>query len=249
MDPTGKKTASEYFGGMADAYDSLIRRAVPRYAEMTARLVDYLPPRAERVLELGSGTGNLTLELARRYPGARLTTVEASPEMIAVARARLEAAHPEEASRATFVTSRFEDLTLEPASFDLAASCISLHHVRDKGALFRALHAALAPGGAFRFADQLRGGTGAIHDVNWARWLEFCRAPGGCSEDEVRSLLDHAAAHDHYAPLDEHFRLLEEAGFSSLDCVWRNWIWGIVTAEKVRSRGGALRSRERSTPR
>src|SRR5256885_15976799 len=30
-------TAFAYFGAMADSYDSLIRRAVPRYDEMTAR--------------------------------------------------------------------------------------------------------------------------------------------------------------------------------------------------------------------
>ena len=46
-------TASEYFGSMIESYDSLIARAVPRYHEMTHRLVEYLPARADRVLELG----------------------------------------------------------------------------------------------------------------------------------------------------------------------------------------------------
>ena len=49
--PTGA-TAADYFGGMVDAYDSLIRRAVPRYAEITAALVDYLPGEAARVLDV-----------------------------------------------------------------------------------------------------------------------------------------------------------------------------------------------------
>ena len=44
-------TAAAYFGAMADSYDDFIRRAVPRYEEMSARLVDYLPPHAARVLE------------------------------------------------------------------------------------------------------------------------------------------------------------------------------------------------------
>src|SRR5262249_45592148 len=121
---------------------------------------------------------------------------------------------------------------LESGAFDLVASCISLHHVADKAALYRRLHAAIAPGGTLRFADQLRGGTDEIHRINWTRWLEFCREPGHCSEAEIRSLLDHAEAHDHYTPLAEHFRLLEAAGFRDVDCVWRNWIWGIVTAER-----------------
>jgi hypothetical protein len=90
----------------------------------------------------------------------------------------------------------------------------------------------IRPGGTFRFSDQLRGGTEANHAINWARWLEFCRAPGNCTEDEVKSLLDHADAHDHYTPVSEHFALLEAAGFKNPDCVWRNLIWGIVTAER-----------------
>lgn len=222
--------ASRYFGERVAAYDSLIARAVPRYAEMTERLVEYLPRTASRVLELGCGTGNLSLELAERYPLAELTLVDAAPEMIEVTRARLEVRHPGTARRARFLVARFEELALAPASFDLATSCISLHHVRDKLALYQKLHAVLAPGGRLLFADQLRGGTDENHALNWMRWLEFCRMPGHCDESEVQSLLDHAAAHDHYTALAEHFRLLEQAGFRDLDCVWRNWMWAILTA-------------------
>lgn len=227
-------TAADYFGAMAGSYDSLITRAVPRYAEMTERLLDYLPASPRSILELGCGTGNLTLALAARFPQATLTTVDAAPEMTALTAHRLNEAAPRAAPRARFITARFEDLDLPPASFDLVTSCISLHHVRDKGSLYRAIARWLAPRGIFRFADQLAGATTTIHDLNWRRWIEFCRRPGGCSEAEIQSLLDHAAAHDHYTPLPEHFDLLRAAGFEprSLDCLWRNWIWGIISAEK-----------------
>jgi hypothetical protein len=49
-------TAADYFGAMSDHYDSLIHRAVPRYEEMSERLMDYLPIGAQRLLELGCGT-------------------------------------------------------------------------------------------------------------------------------------------------------------------------------------------------
>lgn len=232
-------TASGYFGAMVESYDSLIRRAVPRYEEMTQRLIDYLARMSRtsaspRILELGCGTGNLTLRLAATFPQARITTVDAAPEMIELSRNRLTGESPAAAKSATFVTSRFEDLDLDAGSFDIITSCISLHHVEDKTSLYRRVFSWLAPGGTFRFADQLRGGTPANHEYNWAKWLEFCRMPGHCTEVEVQSLLDHAAAHDHYAPLHEHFALLQHAGFTPncLDCVWRNLIWGIVTADK-----------------
>jgi len=127
--------------------------------------------------------------------------------------------------------ARFEELRPGDGAFDLATSCISLHHVVDKGALYRALRRALAPGGTLRFADQLWGGTEANAWLNWERWLDFCRLPGNCSEEEIESLVRHAREHDHYVPLREHVRLLEEAGFGGVDCVWRNGMWGIVTAQ------------------
>ncbi len=68
MIPPTDRSAADYFGAMVAGYDSLIRRAVPRYDEMTDRLVDYLPPAAARVLELGCGTGNLTLRLVMTIP-------------------------------------------------------------------------------------------------------------------------------------------------------------------------------------
>jgi tRNA (cmo5U34)-methyltransferase len=219
------KTAADYFGSMVGEYDSLIHRAVPRYDEMTARLVDYLPATAASILELGCGTGNLTLKLAARYPDANLTMVDAAPEMLEVAKARLG---PRPAS---FMKATFESMEFEPASFDLVTSTISLHHVDDKASLYRSLKRMMRPGGTVRFADQMAGGTEGNHAINWSRWLDFCREPGHCTEAEITSLLDHADAHDHYTSVADHFRMLEQAGFKNPDCVWRNLIWGIVTAD------------------
>jgi tRNA (cmo5U34)-methyltransferase len=227
-------TASAYFGSMAEAYDSLIRRAVPRYAEMTDRLVEYLPPTASRVIELGCGTGNLSLRLAARFPDAAITFADAAEEMVELTRARVAQAHPQVAERGRFLVARFEALPDDAAGFDLATSAISLHHVVDKAALFRSIRRRMAAGGTFRFADQMWGATEANAALNWQRWLDFCRQPGNCGEEEIASLVEHARLHDHYVSVAEHLRRLLEAGFADVDCVWRNWMWGIVTAEATK---------------
>jgi trans-aconitate 2-methyltransferase len=45
-------------------------------------------PNPRRVVDLGCGAGNLTAELARRWPGAVIEALDSSPEMVAAARER-----------------------------------------------------------------------------------------------------------------------------------------------------------------
>ncbi len=226
-------TAPEFFSAIVVEYDSLIHRAVPRYDEMTQWLIDTLPARAERILELGCGTGNLTLHLARRFPRAAITTVDASQEMLDLTASRLAAEPVHARGNVRFMRSTFEQLRFDPGAFDLVASCISLHHVVDKAALFTNIRRWIAPGGALRFSDQMAGATPATHDLIWRRWLEHCRAPNQCTEEEIAGLLEHAEKHDHYTPLPTHVRMLETAGFdpASIDCVWRHLNWCVVTAD------------------
>ena len=223
-------SASGYFGSMAESYDSLIHRAVPRYDEMIARLLEYLPRDARRVLELGSGTGNLSLQLPGALPRATLTLVDGSDEMIALVRSRIEQSSASSSGRVEYLVARFEELEFPAHSFDLVVSSISLHHVEDKARLYARIRSLMSERGRFCFADQIRGEPESNHRLNWERWLDYCREAGNCSPDEIDSLLEHAAAHDHYTTLTEHIALLSKAGFAEIDCVWRNWMWGIVTA-------------------
>jgi ubiquinone/menaquinone biosynthesis C-methylase UbiE len=215
---------------MVESYDSLIRRAVPRYDEMVSRLLEYVPADVRSLVELGCGTGNLSLQLAAKFPRAALSFVDASPEMIAVTRSRIGRATSSETTRASFLAERFEQLELPEGPVDVVVSSISLHHVEDKAKLYARVRSFLNAGGRFCFADQMRGEPESNHRLNWERWLEFCREPGHCTPEEIDSLLQHAAAHDHYTTLTDHIGLLSEAGFSEIDCVWRNGMWGIVTA-------------------
>ena len=226
-DVTG--TASDYFASMIEEYDSLIRRAVPTYDRMLAALIEYLPRKVSSGLELGCGTGNFTLALVERFPDARWVTVDASGEMVEATCARVAAEIP--GAHVEGLVSRFEDLSLEAGRFDLVASYISLHHVAEKAELFARLRVLVAPGGSLCIADQLTGAAPRVADRHWQRWLEHCRSPGHCTPEEVDHLVDHSEAHDHYESLAAYAGYLRDAGFVDIDCVWRDGMWAVITAE------------------
>jgi trans-aconitate 2-methyltransferase len=92
------------------------------------------------VVDLGCGPGNSTALLAERYPEARLTGIDTSPDMLAKARARLPDARFERADIGTWQPA-------EPV--DILYSNAALHWLPGHEALFPALMRTVAPGGAF----------------------------------------------------------------------------------------------------
>jgi putative AdoMet-dependent methyltransferase len=99
----------------------------------------------ERVLDLGSGTGNLAL----RLPPCALTCVDVSREMTRIARGKV--ARPAAWVQADLLA--YLDAPRGP--FDAIVSTYAIHHLPDeeKPVLFARIRAALAPGGRAAFGD------------------------------------------------------------------------------------------------
>jgi SAM-dependent methyltransferase len=98
-----------------------------------------LPPNG-RLLEIGCGTGQATLPLARR--GYHMLCIELGANMAALARQKL-AAFP----LVNIQTGAFEDWQLEEAAFDLALSATAFHWI-DPAISYQKTAQALKPSGA-----------------------------------------------------------------------------------------------------
>ena len=223
-------TVSEYFRDYAQKYDSFTLRAMPRYEEMLGEIVRCLPDQANDVLELGCGTGSLTTLLARHYPGSAISAIDASAEMIELARDRLGSSgifHDD----VEFMESMFEELELNEGAYDLIASNMSLHHIVDKGPFYRRLHESLRPGAMLVLGDELAGALPRIQKLNWDSWLRFARDSGGLTDSEVEEIVRHEREFDHYETLPRQIELLQESGFGAVDCVWRYLNYAVFVAE------------------
>jgi|tagenome__1003787_1003787.scaffolds.fasta_scaffold20711863_2 SAM-dependent methyltransferase len=123
-----------------------------------------------RVLEIGPGTGQATVELARL--ATEVVAVELGPELAGVLRRRLAQAHLDD--RVQVEVAAFEDWPLPGQSFDVVASFTAWHWL-DPGIRTARAAAALAPGGSLATVTTFhaRGGSVAFFDAAqdcYLRW-------------------------------------------------------------------------------
>ena len=179
----------------AHAYDVSSAPQQAWASEVMARL-DGIPPDAT-VLDVGRGTGRVTESLLALVPHGRVLAIDASEEMVALARARLD-------GRAQLWRQDVLDLGL-PEPVDVIVSAAALHWVTDHDRMWGRLARALRPGGILEVQCGGVGNIGRVREViemvardafpelaGWSPWV--------------------------FASPEETKRRLGEAGFSSIRC-------------------------------
>jgi ubiquinone/menaquinone biosynthesis C-methylase UbiE len=127
--------------------------------KVTAAVLAAASPRpGDQVVDLGCGTGQLSLPLAER--GARVLAIDVSGAMVR----RLESnARERSISDVEGLDIPIENLSLPAGSVDLVVTSYALHHLRDadKSRVVSAAYQWLRPGGTLLVADMMfgRGGT------------------------------------------------------------------------------------------
>jgi len=115
------------------------------------RMLDMAVASGPRILELGCGEGNLTLELASR--GSQVQAIDLSPERIERARGR--AVELRLQTPPSFVTGDLNTMALPSNAFDCVVAHDSLHHILMLGRLCDEVKKSLRPGGVFLVIDYI----------------------------------------------------------------------------------------------
>jgi tRNA (cmo5U34)-methyltransferase len=131
-----------------EGYPALVRREVPGYERLQDEAAAATGTDAERILELGTGTGETARRVLARHPRATLVGVDGSELMLEAARAALPA------DRVDLRVGALED-PLPAGPFDVIVSALAIHHLDGPGKadLFGRAAAALAPHGRLVIAD------------------------------------------------------------------------------------------------
>ncbi len=106
---------------------------------------------AQRVLDVGCGSGTLTLALKRFEPLANVTGVDGDPSILELARRKTATVN----LIVDWVEGRVDALPFPDASFDCVVSSLVFHHLDrpTKAAALREIRRVLVPGGKFHLAD------------------------------------------------------------------------------------------------
>ncbi len=146
------------FSAAAETYD---RHARPQLA-LAQSVVSVLPEMyPEHILELGSGTGQLTRLLAERFPDVSIQAVDVAEKMVEHSRAKFQRfpqIHWVVGDAQTYWSGN---------RYPLIVSSSALHWVADLRKTCSNIFQSLEPGGTFALGMMLQGTLKELHELRW----------------------------------------------------------------------------------
>jgi ubiquinone/menaquinone biosynthesis C-methylase UbiE len=140
-----RRPIQRLFDTLAPQWDTIRR---PDHLAVYERALDALPAPPSCALDVGTGTGDGAIAIARKFPSADVIGVDLAAQMVAAARRKLEG---ESSLRVRFEQADASKLPFDTASFDLVAHANMIP-------FFDELTRVVAPGGHVLFA--FSGGSG-----------------------------------------------------------------------------------------
>ena len=139
------------FSWLTPVYDPVLRRMMPEVALKERLIAQAQIAAGQRALDLGAGTGTLTVMVKLNCPDADVMGLDGDPHVLALARAKAAAA----GAAIRFDLGLATALPYADGAFDRVLSSLMLHHLTadDKQAALGEAWRVLRPGGELHILD------------------------------------------------------------------------------------------------
>jgi tRNA (cmo5U34)-methyltransferase len=220
----------EYFDSIRDEYSEAIKKINPCYHEMISSTLGYLPNNwiPKNILELGCGTGNLTILLREKFPETNITGVDISEESLEICKKRINS------NNVHLQRNDLKTICLENEHFDIVISSLTVHHLNreDRKNLYGKVKNWIKRKGWLIICDRYNDDNETVSDINRGIWHERAIA-NGATPEEWNTWMKHEIDHDHPGKLIDQVNILkEDLFFTTVDIVWRKLLWAVIYAQK-----------------
>ena len=207
----------EQFNSVSQQYDSQRKYLIPCFNDFYTSCLPVVKKltSAKKVLDIGAGTGLFSQFIYQQNNDLDFTLVDISSEMLALAKERF-------AGLSNFKFKEL-DFSAEPIAekYDLVISALAIHHLEhdQKAQLYQNIYNALQPGGIFINADQVEGRSDWFDNFYKKTWKESV-VKSGLEEQAVERAFERIKL-DKFAKLETQLKMLENCGFSDVDCIYK----------------------------
>ncbi len=228
-----------------DRWDQMQNRYIAKRSERFETIIQVIKATQTspaRILDIGCGTGSLSLRLLESFPKTEIFCVDVDPTMLWLAETmkrkygeRVHIRQHDLRDSSCVVNLSF--------SFDAIVSATALHWLNQDQlvALYRQIYQKLNPGGVFLNADHVGSGSSKIQNY-WEKHRDMMRGddssnPGGdwdsfwagyakalgVDVSKIRDPLfeNRETGPEEGLPLSWHLNKLHEVSFAVIDCFWR----------------------------
>ncbi len=219
----------EQFNRIAHEYDSGRRKFIPcfdDYYESTTAFIAASIPSPKKILDLGAGTGLLSMFYLQHFPMADYVLVDVAHEMLAVARKRFNGIPNVQSLVADY------SQTLPEGNFDLIISALSIHHLEEdqKQKLFCRIYEKLPKDGLFVNYDQFCADTPEMSEWFDSYWITQLRQ-SGLSDAELSRWRERRKL-DRECSVAAEMIMLKNGGFSEVHCLYSHRKFAVILAQK-----------------
>lgn len=213
------ESMSDFFTARTEEYDEHMLSEVEGCKDGYIKMASLVPKDCEKLLDLGCGTGLELDEIFRFCPRIKVTGIDITESMLR----KLREKHGDKD-----ITLICGDYFTEPFGeneFDCAVSFQTMHHFshEKKLGLYKKIYDSLSSGGSYIECDYMV--LTQDEEDHWFRENARLRKEQGIGEDEFYH-------YDTPCTVKNQIRLLESAGFSSVEQVFRKENTTMLVAKK-----------------